>query len=368
MNILKKTGKINIISRIWLLDNRIAFVKEKNNLVFLGGISKMNNTSRNFRTDLALEIKEDLDYDIDGVIMRLEEDVENEIIVTTVEILNENGEQEMEKPIGTYITIECGNMGGSNKDIHDLIIEYGVNKMKELFLDDFSTKKNLLVVGLGNEYVTPDALGPKVISKLLVTRHIKESFDESLKEKIISLSGIAPGVMGQTGIETVEVIKGITERTKPDLIIVIDALASRNIDRINRTIQISNTGIAPGSGVGNKRKAIDKETLGIEVISIGIPTVVDAPTLVNDTLNLIIDEMIESSLENGVFYDLLKNLEQEEKYELIKKCLSPTLSNMFVTPKEVDQVIERLSNIVANIINLSAHSGLTLEDINYFMV
>ncbi len=326
----------------------------------------MNKKIRNYRTDLAVEIKEGLNENIDGVIIKTEEDMYNNIIVTTVNITNDNGEKYMEKPKGSYITVECPDMGGSNKDIHDNIIKYGTHKLKELISKN--EKSNVLVVGLGNEYVTPDALGPKVISKLLVTRHIKDSLDGELAEKIISLSGVAPGVMGQTGIETVEVIKGIVERTKPSLVIVIDALASRSIDRINTTIQISNTGIAPGSGVGNKRRAINKETLGIDVIAIGIPTVVDAPTLVNDSLNLIIDEMIQSSEENEMFYNLLKDLSDAEKYEVIKSALSDTLGNMFVTPKEVDQVIERLSNIVANIVNLSTHKGLTVEDINYFMV
>ncbi len=326
----------------------------------------MTKKARNYRTDLAVEIKEDLNENIDGVTIKTEEDMENGIIISTVNITNDKGTKYMEKPKGSYITIECAEMGGSNKDIHDNIIKYGREKLKKLIGDD--KKNNVLVVGLGNEYVTPDALGPKVISKLLVTRHIKDSLEGDLAEKIISLSGVAPGVMGQTGIETVEVIKGIVERTKPNLVIVIDALASRSIERINTTIQISNTGIAPGSGVGNKRKAINKETLGVDVIAIGIPTVVDAPTLVNDSLNLIIDEMIENSKENDAFYKLLKDLSYEEKYEVIKSALSTTLGNMFVTPKEVDQVIERLSNIVANIINLSAHIGLSASDINYFMV
>ncbi len=325
----------------------------------------MNSKNRNYRTDLALEIKESIKENIEGVLVKKEEDIENDITITTVEVTNSIGEKEMGKPMGSYITIECSEMGGSNKDIHDYIIKYGRDKIKGLINTDV---EEVLVVGLGNEYVTPDALGPKVVSKLLVTRHIKDSFSEDLSKKIISLSGVAPGVMGQTGIETVEVIKGIVERTKPSLVIVIDALASRSIDRINRTIQISNTGIEPGSGVGNKRRAINKETLGVDVIVIGIPTVVDAPTLVNDSLNLILDDMIENSKDNDVFYNLLKDLGNEEKYAVIKNCLTPTLANMFVTPKEVDQVIERLSNIVANIVNLSTHNGLTLEDINYFMI
>ncbi len=326
----------------------------------------MYKQNRNYRTDLALEIKEETNENIDGVLIKSEEDIENNIVITTVDIKNDDGEKYMTKPKGRYITIECSEMGGSNKDIHDSVIEYGIDKLKDLMYEN--GKNNVLVVGLGNEYVTPDALGPKVISKLLVTRHIKDSLDGELSKKIISLSGVAPGVMGQTGIETVEVIKGIVEKTKPNLVIVIDALASRSIDRINTTIQISNTGISPGSGVGNKRRAINKETLGVDVIAIGIPTVVDAPTLVNDSLNLIIDEMIENSKENEPFYNLLKSLSEEEKYGVIKNALSDTLGNMFVTPKEVDQVIERLSNIVANIVNLSMHKGLTIEDINYFMV
>ena len=172
--------------------------------------------------------------------------------------------------------------------------------------------------------------------------------------------------MGMTGIETVEVVKGVTDRVKPDLVIAIDALAARKVSRVNSTIQLSNTGVAPGAGVGNKRKTLNKDSLGVPVIAIGVPTVVDAATMANDTIEKVIDALLKESKKGSSFYNMLKDTAEEEKYNLIKDVLDPYTENMFVTPKEVDAVVENIVNIIANSINIALHPGININDINKY--
>ena len=233
-------------------------------------------------------------------------------------------------------------------------------------IDSFKNAKSILAVGLGNRNITPDALGPKVIDRLLVTRHIMEDIPEELEKGVRMLSALAPGVMGITGIETFEIIKGVTEKIKPDIIVAIDALAARKFSRINSTVQISNCGVAPGAGVGNKREELSEKTLGIPVIVIGVPTVVDAATLLNDTMDKILFEMKNQSESGSEFYEMILSLENEEKYELIRELLTPYEENMFVTPKEVDMVIDRLADIIANAINTAVHPAVKMEDVKKY--
>lgn len=188
---------------------------------------------------------------------------------------------------------------------------------------------------------------------------------ELLDEGVCYLSSFAPSVMGLTGIETAEVIRGVADNVKPDCIIAIDALAARSATRINTTIQITNTGISPGAGVGNKRKELNEATIGCKVIAVGVPTVVDTVTLVSDALNDLISHMLKQA-EHSPFYDVLKDLTAEEHYQLIKESIYPEISDLFVTPKEIDEVMEYLSSIVANGINLAVHPGMTLKDINKY--
>ncbi len=326
----------------------------------------------NIRTDLALESHEllkerskDKNIEIDGVKTFVEESNIEDVIIKRIEILNKSGEEKMGKPKGTYITVESPSMKESDINAHEEIIKLLSKNLERLYkLDKDSVA---LIVGLGNWNVTPDALGPKVVSKVLVTRYISATIPEELSNMVRPVSAISPGVMGITGIETSEIVKGIVDRIKPDIIIAIDALASRSTSRINTTIQITNTGIAPGGGMGNKRSVIDEKTMGVPVIAIGVPTVVDAATLVNDTLDKMLLDMINSVEKGTEFYTMLKDLSDDEKYTLIKDVLDPYTGNMFVTPKEVDAVIERLSNIIANAINISLHPGITKEDINRYM-
>ncbi|OJT92577.1 GPR endopeptidase, partial [Clostridioides difficile] len=214
-----------------------------------------------------------------------------------------------------------------------------------------------LVIGLGNRNITSDALGPKSVSKTLVTRHLFKNYNKDYDDDFTEVSALSPGVMGVTGIETSEIVKSLVEKVKPDRVVAIDALASRKMERVNSTIQISTAGISPGGGVGNTRKSLTKETLGVDVIAIGVPTVVDAATLTIDVLDMAIDNLIAQSEETESFYEMLKKLKEEEKYHLIKDSLDPYDKNLIVTPKDIDDTIENLSIIISEGLNRSLHPG-----------
>ena len=307
------------------------------------------------RTDLALETQEKMQedhVDLKGVRF-LEEKVDKNITVSTVVIETENGAKTMGKPKGTYITIEAGNMDEEDEDYHREISVQLAKIIRQL-IQEKNEELSVLVVGLGNREVTPDALGPRVGDNLFITRHIVKEYGKyAFGEKNVNrISSIVPGVMAQTGMESLEIIHGIIDETKPDLVIVIDALAARSTKRLNRTIQVTDTGINPGSGVGNHRHGLNKKSLGIPVISIGIPTVVDAATIVNDTMFNLIAAMIQSKAFD-MLGDSLKELNDGEKYELIRELLSPNLNAMFVTPKDIDESVKRLSYTISEGINIA---------------
>lgn len=321
------------------------------------------------RTDLAIETREmvrkDQDVEVPGVKVTVEEQKDKQITVTWVEIMNEEGARQMGKPIGNYVTVESPLMKENDVDAHEEIIRVLAKQLVKI--KDLKEDAVILVVGLGNWNVTPDALGPKVVSKVIVTRHLLEHIPDQIDESVRPVSAIAPGVMGLTGIETSEIIEGIVEKVKPDLVIAIDALASRKTNRVNATIQIADTGVHPGSGVGNKRRGLTEETLGVPVIAIGVPTVVEAATLVNDTIDHIVDAMInESTNKESEFYKMLQRLNEQEKYQLIREILNPYVGDLFVTPKEIDAVIDRLAYIISNAINIAFHPGIDLQDINRY--
>lgn len=321
----------------------------------------------NVRTDLAIEAKEDYskahEGEIDGVIV--DEDVIDDTKVTKVTIKNENGAKVLGKPVGNYITIDIPDYTVYDGEIMENVSEVVGKTMKALI--NMTQDKTALVVGLGNWKVTPDALGPKVVEKIMVTRHLKDVMPEAIDDSIIPVCAISPGVLGITGIETGDVIKALVEKIKPDLVVCVDALASRRIDRVNRTIQISDTGISPGAGVGNHRMKINEETLGVKVIAVGVPTVVDAATIANDSIDLVMDEFISKSEKGSDFYNMIKSIDKNEKEILIKELLNPHVGDLMVTPKEVDLVIDSLSKIIANGINISLQPNLDMDDINKFM-
>lgn len=330
----------------------------------------MNTEKFQTRTDLAIESdalnkSEIQNNEIEGVSITIEKDLGDDITVTWVEIKNEKGSKTMGKPIGNYITIESEIMKQNSVKLHENIIKIMADKLSKL--KKLNRDTSILVVGLGNWNITPDALGPKVISKVLVTRHLLENLPEEIDKSVRMVSAISTGVMGLTGMETGEIVKGIVENIKPDVVIAIDALAARKTSRINTTIQISDTGISPGSGVGNTRMALNEKTLGVPVLAIGVPTVVDAATMVNDTMDRILDEMSIQAKKGSEFYNMLQSISEEEKYSLILDILEPYSGNMFVTPKEVDSVVDGLADIIGNAINIALHPGIDIHDINRYV-
>ncbi len=299
-----------------------------------------------YRTDLTIEAAEQLMQgakSIDGC--SITENKLDQIRITEVVVQTDEAAQKIGKPCGTYITVECPGIRTGEADEFEKI-----QKELEKYIARFTKgKSNILVVGLGNRNITPDALGPKVTDGVIVTRHLKEQ--KLITENIVSVSAIAPGVLGITGIETGEIINSVVQKTKPDIIIAIDALAARSMERVTTTIQIGDTGIVPGSGIGNRRNAITKETLGVPVIAIGVPTVVDAATVANDSLDILTNAVKENTGEGSELYKAVKKLEDENRYALIKQVLMPYVGNLIVTPTEIDSVIDDVSDIIADSIN-----------------
>lgn len=295
----------------------------------------------NVRTDLALEQRERFVSDqieIPGVAVEETYDDMCEVRVTTVRIETENGAAVMGKPVGNYITLEAPKMAEADESYHREIS----GKLMEVLegcLPEKEDGQSILIIGLGNRNVTPDALGPLVVEHLDITRHLVKEYGKYALggEADRLVSAVVPGVMGQTGMETVEIVRGIVEETEPDFVIAIDALAARSVRRLNRTIQIADTGIAPGSGVGNHRNAITEETVGVPVIAIGVPTVVDAATIVGDS----IEEYVAKCRDEGM---------RENKEHLIP----PYLYGMFVTSKDIDETMERTSYTISEALNALA--------------
>ena len=276
------------------------------------------------RTDLALESKERLEAEkneMRGVVFEEHFDEKRNVTITKVTIETENGAKAIGKPVGTYLTLEAPDMTvpdeGSHREVSEVLAEQLRALMKE-------NMESVLVVGLGNREVTPDALGPEVIGNLYITRHILREYGEYAfpDKKVAAISGIVPGVMAQTGMETLEIIKGIISETSPQLVIAIDALAARSVKRLGRTIQIADTGINPGSGVGNHRKGLNEETLGVPVVAIGVPLVVDAATIVYDVCQDV------DKIPNGIV-------------------------GMFVTPKNIDEMVKSLSYTISEALNMT---------------
>ena len=308
----------------------------------------------NFRTDLALERRDlynkahNIEKDIDGIETE-EEKIDDNISVSRVKITNEKGEEAIGKKKGNYITVDVKNLKIANEEEIQKTSEVVTKELKTLLAKHVAEKDSILIVGLGNIYVTPDSLGPKVINEIDITRHLLEYMPEVLDENTREVSAISPGVLGTTGIETMEILKGIVDNVKPKLVIIIDALASRNIERISSSVQLADTGIVPGAGVGNARKELTESTLGIPVIAMGIPTVVEAATIAADSLTL----FIKKAQENGKSNDFLNRLQEEDKYQIIKEILAPEEYNLIVTPKEIDNLIEKMKDIVARGINFA---------------
>jgi spore protease len=296
------------------------------------------------RTDLALEAKEIWEESaqettqLQGVVAR-EEKVGN-FKVTHVEIVDGEGEKALGKPVGKYVTLEVADLCTKSKSDYTQAAELVADQLGKLL--KVPNRGSVLVAGLGNRDMTPDIIGPKTLESVLVTRHLVKLAPEHFGT-YRPVSAVAAGVLGDTGVESAELISAVSKSVKPSLIIAVDALASRSIDRLFRTIQISDTGIVPGSGVGNHRMALNEETMGIPVIAIGVPTVVDAGTLCLDLLD-----------KTGH-----KDLDPE--------ALLKIGSDLFVTPRDVDSYGETMSKVLGLGISLALHVDLTVEDVEMFL-
>ncbi|MNO40966.1 Germination protease precursor [compost metagenome] len=323
------------------------------------------------RTDLAVESKEIAENVHGRPLSDLNEQVEEHdgIKITRLDITNPAVSQQMGRIMGHYITIEVPGLRTHDSDLQERV-SAAFAKEFGLFLQKIGIQSmaKVLIVGLGNWNVTPDALGPLVVENVLVTRHYFELAPDQVSPGYREVSAVAPGVLGITGIESSEVVQGIVERTKPDLIIAIDALASRSLERVNTTIQIADTGIHPGSGIGNKRRGLTKEVLGIPCIAIGVPTVCYASTIVNNVFDLMKTHFNQESGreqkgQTKQIMGLLNDLSEGERLGLVKEVLQPLGHDLIVTPKEIDEFIEDIANVIANGLNLSLHDAINPDNV-----
>lgn len=358
------------------------------------------------RTDLALEahqmaVEGQSEQGITGVAV---EEFENEgIIVTKVNVETEDGARAIGKKKGRYLTIEAQGLRRKDTPFQNKVTTLLANQFHQ-FLEELGIDADAkcLIVGLGNWNVTPDALGPIVVENTMVTSHLFELAPENVEEGFRPVSAVSPGVLGITGIETSDIVQGIISQAKPDFIIAVDALAARSIERVNTTIQISDTGISPGSGVGNKRRELSKEALGIPVIAMGVPTVVDAVSIVSDSIDFVLGHIGKEMKDNRegtnqrralvaggaglqlgqperfnpehlpdhegrkTIMGLVGQLDDHEKRELIHQVLQPLGHQLIVTPKEVDTFIEDMSNIIANGLNASLHAAVDMTNVSAY--
>lgn len=308
------------------------------------------NGTGNFeiRTDLALEEKESFPGDggeIRGVSLREWRGEENDMKFTEVRILDEAGAKAMGKPMGTYLTLEADQLSRKDDDYHEEAARE-LGRQVEKMLQGMTGKDHpsILTVGLGNHMVTPDALGPRVVEQLQMTRHLDQQYGEGFcrEHNLPVLSGIVPGVMAQTGMETAEILKGVIRQARPDVVIAVDALAARSIRRLGTTIQLTDTGIHPGSGVGNHRSSLTLESLGVPVMAIGVPTVVGAAAIVYDTVDTMIQTFNRHRATRGMG-SMLESMNADEQYRLICELLEPEFGALYVTPPNIDELVGRLS-------------------------
>lgn len=306
----------------------------------------MKTAGFEIRTDLALEEREGLKdqaKEVSGVSFRKWKGKTEDVTITEVKVLNEMGAKALGKPVGSYLTLEADRLLLPDEDFHSEVSDELADVLKGLAQQALGkwgedgaenavshSQLVILVAGLGNQSVTPDSLGPRAVSNLSVSQ------DET------GLKAIAPGVMAQTGMETAQILSGIIREIKPDLVIAIDALAARSIRRLGTTIQLTDTGIHPGSGVGNHRHSLTKETLGIPVLAIGVPTVVGAAAIVHDTISALLGVLASEEVTKNTG-KWIENMDPEDQYRLIRELLEPEFGSLYVTPPDIDQRVKQLS-------------------------
>lgn len=288
--------------------------------------------------------------EIPGV--RVQEERYPHYTVTRVEVYSPEGEQALGKQQGTYVTIDCPGLRQRNLELQEAV---GRQVSQELqgMLPPLDDSTSVLIVGLGNARATPDALGPRVVERCLATRHLKDYVPADLRGGLRPVAALAPGVLGNTGIETGEIVQGVVEHIRPSAVIAIDALAARNIERIATTVQLADTGIHPGSGLGSRRIGLNRATLGVPVLALGVPTVVHASTIAYDTLELLSGQLRGRS----PFFDLLGAFTAEQIRQLVHEVLHPTVGDLVVTPKDVDDLIQDMSRLIAGSLNAILHTS-----------
>jgi spore protease len=314
------------------------------------------------RTDLALEAREmitkNVSQEVPGVMVETSED--DEILITRVNITTPEAEQRMGKTQGRYVTIEAQGLRYKNTPLQDKIMGFLAQELASLA--QLPQNATILVVGLGNWNVTPDALGPRAVDKVVVTRHLQGMLSPELKGGVRSVCAIAPGVLGITGMETAEIVHGIVSKIKPDLVIAVDALAAASSHRVITTVQLANTGIHPGSGVGNKRFGLTKESLGVPVIAIGVPTVVHASTIAMDTINT-----LQEQAAFARYFKSMESLTDQDRQVIVRQVLPEALGDLMVTPKEVDRLIADIADVIAGGINQAMHPNIDYENIHIYL-
>lgn len=360
--------------RLFLPGYRVFFISQYNHGINGYLISRIKKTEVllvkselfkkiNVNIDMALEahdiVRGDTGQEIPGVKMDKQSYPNAE--VTVINVMDVAAEKIMGKPVGTYITIDAPEIRQNNKQIHNEIAEVLAKQLSPML--KIGPDASVLIVGLGNWNATPDALGPRVVNYTLVTRHLKKYAPKDLSGGLRPVSALAPGVLGITGIETAEIIKGVVEKSKPDLIIAVDALAAQSSDRIATSIQLADTGISPGSGIGNQRMGINRESMGVPVIAIGVPTVVNAAVIAHSTL----DHFLQQLATNPVVSPAVKELNPITMEQIIKSVLGNYSTNLMVTPKEIDDLINSISKIIAGGISISLHPSVDPEEFHMYL-
>lgn len=297
-----------------------------------------------YRTDLARESRELAGNDLQGVSQSKEQ--HGPLLVERIVIETPEAADRLDKPQGRYITIDADNLSDREPEVFTALSERIAEELSNL-LDGIPEQADMMVIGLGNRFVTPDALGPETADRIYVTRHIRTNAPELAPQGMRAVSAMAPGVLGTTGMETVEVVKGLVEHAKPAAVICVDALAARSTDRIHRTVQLSDTGISPGSGIGNMQDTLNRETLGVPVIAIGIPMVVYAATIAADTICMV-------AQRTGL-------PDNEALRALVDEVVREHFGPMIVTPKDIDLLTEDAAEILSNGINRMLHRAYYAE-------
>lgn len=305
-----------------------------------------------YRTDLAYEANESLAQKVEGIRLNTRNFSHGEVV--ELEIIDDEAEKQVGKKKGKYVTYETKSLKNLSDESKNEVVSILSQAIKDV---SGLGRERVLVVGLGNRNITADALGPKTLDKIKVTRQFFKAYNKEFDQDFNEVSILEPGVLGTTGIETINTIVGVVEKIKPTLLIIIDALASRKMRRLCSVIQVTDAGIEPGSGIGNMQGSLNKDTIGIKVVAIGIPTVVDTATIVNDTIEMMEEVLRDKTEDVGQIMGILSDLEYDEKHAFIKEILSPMYGESIVTPSSVDEQMEVLSDILAESINKAVHPG-----------